>query len=42
MRPWNTAPDRHVPSRPCYQHGLHQPASPDLVQERPDRTLILK
>jgi enoyl-CoA hydratase/carnithine racemase len=42
MRPWNTAPDRHVPSCPCHQHGLHRPAPPGLVQERPDRTLILR
>jgi enoyl-CoA hydratase/carnithine racemase len=42
MRPWNTAPDRHVPSCPCHQHGLHRPAAPGLVQERPDRTLILR
>jgi uncharacterized membrane protein YoaK (UPF0700 family) len=42
MRPWYAALDRHVPSCPCYQHGLHRPASPSLVQQRPSRTLILK
>jgi hypothetical protein len=42
MRPWYAALDRHVPSCPCHQHGLHQPASPSLVQQRPSRTLILK
>jgi hypothetical protein len=34
----DAAPDRHVPAWPCYQHGLHRPASPSLVHERPDRT----
>ncbi len=31
-----------MPSCPCYQHELHRPASPSLVHEHPDRTLILK
>ena len=31
-----------MPSCPCYQHGLHRPATPGLVHERPGHTLILK
>jgi Aminotransferase class-V len=34
----DTALDRHVPAWPCYRHGLHRPATPSLVHERPDRT----
>src|SRR3984885_16301191 len=33
---------RHVPACPCYQPGLHRPATPSLAHERPGRTLILK
>ena len=36
--PLDTALDRHVPACPCYQHELHRPATPSLVQRHPSRT----
>ena len=38
MRPWYTALDRHVTPCTCCRHALRRPASPSLVQERPERT----
>jgi hypothetical protein len=37
-----TALDRHVTPRTYYQYALRRPATPSLVHECPERTLILK